>query len=362
MRSPSKEPRMVTVTTQPRQPRWQEQMTSTVTSPAKLVSALGLPVALTVPATQAGASFPLRVPESFLHRMRPGDPQDPLLRQVLPVQEELAPPAQGYGPDPLGEAAAVRAPGLLHKYHGRALLVTTGACAIHCRYCFRREFPYAGQQGEGPRFRAALEEIARDQSLEEVILSGGDPLSLSNARLAALTASLGALAHVRRLRVHTRTPIVLPARVDEGLLAWLRGVTRPMTVVLHANHPQEIDAEAAAACTRLRGTGVTLLNQSVLLKGVNDDVAVLAALSQRLFEVGVLPYYLHVLDRVRGAQHFAVSERRARRIAGELAARLPGYLVPRLARELAGAPAKVVLAPDLPVPRGRSRGRRAAGC
>src|SRR5215469_2107436 len=294
--------------------------------------------------------------------MRRGEAHDPLLRQVLPVAEELDPPPPGYGPDPLGEEAARRAPGLLHKYHGRALLVTTAACAIHCRYCFRREFPYAEQHSEGSRFRAALEEIGRDESLEEVILSGGDPLSLSNARLASLTQTLSAIAHVRRLRVHTRTPIAMPARVDDGLLGWLRALRRPMTVVLHANHPQEIDAEVAAACARLRGTGVTLLNQSVLLKGINDDVTVLAQLSQRLFEVGVLPYYLHVLDRVRGAQHFAVSERRARRIAGELAARLPGYLVPRLARELEGAPAKVVLAPHLPVPRGRSRGRPAAGC
>ena len=362
MRSPLKEPRMVTVTIQPRQPRWQHEMAGAVTSSEKLVKALGLPPALTSPASEAGASFPLRVPESFLRRIRPGDAHDPLLRQVLPVQQELAPAAPGYGPDPLGEAAATRVPGLLHKYRGRALLVTTGACAIHCRYCFRREFPYAGQQGEGPRFREALAAIARDESLEEVILSGGDPLSLSNARLAALTDELSAIARVRRLRVHTRTPIALPTRVDDGLLAWLRALRRPMTVVLHANHPHEIDAEVAAACARLRGTGVTLLNQSVLLKGVNDDVTLLAQLSQRLFEVGVLPYYLHVLDRVRGAQHFAVSERRARRITGELAARLPGYLVPRLARERAGAPAKVVLAPDLPVPRGRSRGRRVARC
>jgi EF-P beta-lysylation protein EpmB len=337
-------------------------MTGAVTSAERLVSALGLSPALSLPAAAAGAGFPLRVPESFLRRIRPGDLHDPLLRQVLPVQQELAPAGPGYGPDPLGEAAALRVPGLLHKYRGRALLITTGACAIHCRYCFRREFPYAGQLGEGPRFRAALDEIARDESLEEVILSGGDPLSLSNERLAALTRSLSAIAHVRRLRLHTRTPIALPARVDEGLLAWLRTLTRPMTVVLHANHPHEIDAEVAGACARLRGTGVTLLNQSVLLRRVNDDAAVLAQLSQRLFEVGVLPYYLHLLDHVSGARHFAVSERRARRIAGELAARLPGYLVPRLAREEAGATAKVVLAPRLPVPRDRSRGRRATRC
>lgn len=354
---------MITASPDPRQPSgWQDDMAAAVTAPEALVTALGLPPELTAPAAQASRAFAVRVPQSFVRRMRRGDPHDPLLRQVLPLAAELSGGPPDYGPDPLGERAAVRAAGLLHKYRGRALLVTTGACAIHCRYCFRREFPYSAQRADGARFAAALEEIARDDSLEEIILSGGDPLSLSDARLAALTGALSSIAHVRRLRIHTRTPVVLPSRVTPALTGWLKGLTLPTTVVLHTNHPCELDEEAAAACARLRATGVTLLNQSVLLKGVNDDAAVLAQLSRRLFEVGVLPYYLHLLDRVRGAHHFAVGERRARRIAGELAAQLPGYLVPRLAREIGGAAAKVVLAPTLPVPRGGSRGGRASRC
>jgi len=274
--------------------------------------------------------------------MRRGDLSDPLLRQILPVGAELADDA-GYIDDPVGERSALRAPALLQKYHGRALLITTPTCAVHCRYCFRREFPYAEQSVETPRWSEALAEIAADPTLEEIILSGGDPLSLSNARLDNLTRALAAIPHVRRIRVHTRQPVVLPSRVDEGLLHWLRASTLPMVMVLHVNHPNELDADLSAACAKLRATGVTLLNQSVLLAGINDDVEVLSDLSRRLFDAGVLPYYLHVLDRVRGAAHFAVPDERARTLAGRLAARLPGYLVPRLAREVPGAPAKVVL-------------------
>src|SRR6185295_3213712 len=269
---------------------------------------------------------------------------DPLLRQVLPRAEELAQSA-GYEADPLHERAARRAPGLLQKYRGRALLITTEACAIHCRYCFRREFPYAEQasaaEGESaPRFQAALETIAADASIEEVILSGGDPLSLGDARLARLTDALTGIAHVRRIRVHTRQPIVLPSRVDAGLLEWIGGVRRPMVFVLHANHPNELDADVRAACARLRDAGVTLLNQSVLLRGVNDDAATLEALSVALFDAGVLPYYLHLPDRVRGTAHFDVEEQRARALLAQLMGRLSGYLVPRLVREVPGAPAK----------------------
>jgi L-lysine 2,3-aminomutase len=335
-------------------------VTEIITDPAALAAALGLPPGLLAPARAAGAEFALRVPASFVRRMRAGDRSDPLLRQVLPAAAELA-PAPGYGPDPVGERTAARAPGLLQKYHGRALLVTTGACAVHCRYCFRRAFPYARATTGGTRLEAALAEIARDSSLEEIILSGGDPLSLSNVRLGRLTGALTRIAHVRRLRVHTRTPIVQPSRVDAGLVAWLGAIPVPTAVVLHANHPAEIDAEVRAALARLRASRVTLLNQSVLLKGVNDDVRVLGELSERLFEAGVLPYYLHLLDRVRGARHFAVGTARAREIAAGLAARLPGYLVPRLVRELAGAPAKVALAPRR-FSRGRSRGTPTPGC
>jgi L-lysine 2,3-aminomutase len=337
---------MITASVHPRQLEpltWQQELAAAITSPEELAAALGLSVQALGAAPEADRRFRLRVPRSFVARMRRGDPQDPLLRQVLPAPAELADASQ-YVADPVGERDAVRAPALLQKYRGRALLITTPTCAVNCRYCFRREFPYAEQSaGDAPRWSEALAEIAADASLEEIILSGGDPLSLSNARLESLTRALAAIPHVRRIRVHTRQPVVLPSRVDEGLLHWLRTSALPIVLVLHVNHPNELDGELAAACARLRATGLTLLNQSVLLAGVNDDVAVLAELSLRLFDAGVLPYYLHALDRVRGAAHFAVAEERARALAGQLAARLPGYLVPRLVREVAGAPAKVAL-------------------
>ena len=335
---------MITASLQPRQrpSRWQQELSEAIASPQELAAALGLAPASLHGATAAGERFPLRVPRAFVARMRRGDPHDPLLRQVLPVPEELA-EDPGYGADPVGERAAVRAPGLLQKYRGRALLMATATCAVHCRYCFRREFPYAEQSGDGARWSEALAQIAADSSLEEIILSGGDPLSLSNARLEALGRALSAIPHVRRLRVHTRQPIVLPSRVDAGLTEWLSASRLPVVIVLHANHPNEIDTAVAQACARLRAAGVTLLNQSVLLAGVNDDAETLAQLSRRLFEAGALPYYLHLLDRVRGAAHFEVSDERARALAGQLAARLPGYLLPRLVREVAGAAAKVAL-------------------
>jgi EF-P beta-lysylation protein EpmB len=326
--------------------RWQAELADAIASPDDLVAALGLDPGLLQPAQVAAAGFRLRVPRSYVSRMRHGDPADPLLRQVLPIARELE-DVTDYVTDPLGEHAALRVPGLLQKYRGRALIITTSACAVHCRYCFRREFPYSEQTSDAPRWSAALSEIGRDSSLDEVILSGGDPLSLSDARLKSLTDALATIPHVRRLRVHTRQPIVLPSRVDDGL-GWLRSVRLRTVFVLHANHPNEIDSEVRIACEKLRASGVTLLNQSVLLRGVNDNVDVLAELSRRLFDTGVLPYYLHVLDRVRGAAHFEVPEPEARVIAGELASRLPGYLVPRLVREIYGAPAKVTLSPQFP--------------
>jgi len=322
---------------------WQREMANAIRSPKALVAALGLDPSLAVQAEASAQAFRLLVPWSYVNRMRRGDPDDPLLRQVLPLDVERS-PQPGFLADPLAEQSAVAAPGLLKKYRGRALVIATSACAVHCRYCFRRQFPYAQQTGAS-RWREALAAIERDTDIEEVILSGGDPLSLGNARLAALTRALESVRHVRRLRVHTRLPIVLPRRVDSGLETWLARSKWPVVVVLHANHANEIDAEVRDACARMRAAGATLLNQSVLLRGVNDDGAALAELSLRLFESGVLPYYLHVLDRVAGAAHFEVPEARARRIAGELAAILPGYLVPRLVRERAGMPSKTPLAP-----------------
>jgi EF-P beta-lysylation protein EpmB len=338
---------MIAAPSPARQPAaWQRELAQAFTDAHALCAHLGLDPSLALGA--AATPFALRVPRGFVRRMRHGDATDPLLRQVLPRIEEAV-PRPGFDADPLAERAAWRAPGLLHKYHGRALLLTTAACGVHCRYCFRREFPYAELAVDASRWQAAVAAIAADSSIEEVILSGGDPLSLSDARLAQLTGMLAGVAHVRRLRVHTRQPVVLPERVDAGLQAWLRSLPWPVAVVLHANHANEIDASVRDATARLRAAGATLLNQSVLLAGVNDSVAALAELSTVLWDAGVLPYYLHLLDRVHGSAHFEVDDVRARRLAAGLAARLPGYLVPRLVRELAGAPAKTVVPPaDVP--------------
>jgi L-lysine 2,3-aminomutase len=323
---------------------WQHELASAITHPEALARALDLDPGLFAHAGQASVLFQLRVPLSFVRRMRAGDPNDPLLRQVMPLAAELI-DSPGFGPDPLAERNAFKAPGLLQKYPGRALLIATGACAIHCRYCFRREFPYQEQIGNGP-LQQALDALAADPSIEEVILSGGDPLTLSDARLRALTDRLALMPHIRRLRLHTRLPVVLPSRVDAGLLQWLRELPWPVAVVLHTNHGNEIDDSLHAACDRLRHAGVTLLNQSVLLRGVNDSVAALSDLSQRLFAAGVVPYYLHMLDPVRGAAHFEVPEAAARQLLGQLTSSLSGYLVPRLVREAPGGPAKLPLAPQ----------------
>lgn len=321
---------------------WQRELARAVTDPAELLQLLDLPADLLPAANRAAAAFQLRVPRGFVARMRPRDPADPLLRQVLPLDAETRDQG-GFGTDPVGDIASLAGDGVIHKYRGRALLITTGACAVNCRYCFRRHFPYADNHAGRRRWRGALERIRADASLREIILSGGDPLALSDSRLGELVAELEAIPQLQRLRIHTRTPIVLPERVDAGLLGWLAGGRLARIVVVHANHPQELDRATTQALQRLRGSGALLLNQSVLLRGVNDDAAVLAMLSERLFSAGVLPYYLHLLDAVAGAAHFEVAERRARAIYRQLAGLLPGYLVPRLVREQAGQASKTIL-------------------
>jgi L-lysine 2,3-aminomutase len=325
-------------------PEWQTELRQAVTDPAELLALLDLDPALLPAAQSAARSFRLRVPRTFVNRMRRGDPIDPLLRQVLPIGDELV-PVPGFTGDPLAEVSTSPADGMLQKYEGRALVITTGACAVHCRYCFRRHFPYEDTRAAADGWRAVLDRFADDPSLEEAILSGGDPLSLSDRRLAALVEGLDAIPHLKRLRIHTRTPVVLPSRIDARLLEWLSATRLSKTVVLHANHAAEIDGAVRDAVGALRGTGATVLNQSVLLRGVNDDVAALADLSVTLFEAGVLPYYLHQLDPVAGAAHFDVSDARALELHAALQARLPGYLVPRLVRELPGRPSKTPLAP-----------------
>jgi L-lysine 2,3-aminomutase len=319
---------------------WRRELAEAVTDPAELLRMLALDPALLPAARRAAARFGLRVPRAFVARMRPGDPRDPLLLQVLPLGAELEAHV-GYGPDPVGDLAALQAPGVLAKYHGRALLMTTGACAVNCRYCFRREFPYETGALTPARLAAAVSSLAATPGLEEVILSGGDPLALPTARLARITDALGALPGLRRLRIHTRTPVVLPARVDDELLAWLAGLRWKTVIVLHVNHPRELSTELLAALAALAASGATLLNQSVLLAGVNDDEDTLAELSARLFEAGVLPYYLHLLDRVAGTAHFDTPAQQAAALHAGLLARLPGYLVPRLVREAPGAASKL---------------------
>ena len=321
-------------------PVWQQELARAITAPEELLVATGLGTEWLPAARAAARLFPLRVPHGFVARMRVGDPHDPLLRQVLPLAEECV-TAPGFATDPVGDAAAMTVPGVLHKYRGRVLLTATGACAVHCRYCFRRHFRYADANPAADHWQAALGYIAGDVSISEVILSGGDPLTLSDRRLGELTDALAAIPHVQRLRIHTRLPIVLPERVDDGLLAWLGNLRLPGVVVVHVNHANELDAAVKAALARLKDAGVQLLNQSVLLRGVNDSGAALAALSEALFACGVLPYYLHLLDKVQGAAHFDVPETAASAIVTEMQGRLPGYLVPRLVRELPGAPAKI---------------------
>ena len=318
---------------------WKLAWRDAVRDPRELLEMLGLARLGAGLSADAAAQFPLRVPRGFVARMRHGDPDDPLLRQVLPVLEEerIVP---GFALDAVGDRDARAGQGVIRKYRGRALLVATGSCAINCRYCFRRHFPYAEETAAANRWREAIATIAADPSIDEVILSGGDPLSLATSKLAELTDALAGVGHLRRLRIHTRLPIVLPERVDPALLQWLRGVPWPVTVVVHANHGNEFDHHVDAALAALRGTGATLLNQAVLLRGVNDSVEALAALCERGFAAGVLPYYLHQLDRVAGTAHFEVPDAQARALHAGLSARLSGYLVPRLVREVAGDPGK----------------------
>ncbi len=320
--------------------RWQQELAGGIADPHELLRLLEVePRTLPAPVLTA-APFPMRVPHAYVARMRRGDPLDPLLRQVLPIAAETC-DAPGYVADPVGDLAAEAVPGVLHKYQGRALLITTGACAVHCRYCFRRQFPYAESHAARDRWAAALDYLRRDASIREVILSGGDPLTLGDAKLAELVHALEDIPHLRRLRLHTRLPVVLPSRVDDRLLGWMGGTRLQKVVVIHANHANEIDAWVVEAVRRLQTVDVTLLNQAVLLAGVNDRAGALCDLSEALFAAGVLPYYLHLLDPVAGAAHFDVPRPRALRIMSELRAALPGYLVPRLVRELAGSPSKV---------------------
>jgi L-lysine 2,3-aminomutase len=331
---------------------WQTVLAGAVRSPAELCRLAGLSPAA-AEAQRAAAAFPVLVPRPYLDRIRRGDPDDPLLVQVLPRAAELA-DSPGYSTDPLGEAEAAVCPGLLWKYHGRSLMVTTGACAVHCRFCFRRHFRYprgadcqsasraSFQLAQGD-WKSPLQRIAAEDSLDEVVLSGGDPLTLPDRQLAGLARRLAAIPHLKRLRLHTRMPVVIPQRVTAELLACLRATRLTPIVVVHVNHPAEIDDAVAATLGRLVDAGVPVLSQAVLLRGVNDRADVLEALYRRLVDLRVMPYYLHQLDPVAGAAHFAVPEATGVALIARLRTRLPGYAVPRYVRETPGAANKEVL-------------------
>ncbi len=320
---------------------WQQSLTQAFTDMDALCEYLQLDINKLSVITDF-KDFPLLVPRGFAQCMQIGNPDDPLLRQVLLASAELL-DFPGYSHDPVGDLQAIGVPGVIHKYHGRVLLIATGACAIHCRYCFRRHFPYGELQLSSQKLQQAIAYIAQRPEITEVIFSGGDPLLLSDAKLAHILEQLNEISHVKRIRFHSRVPVVLPERITPELLAIFAAITKPCVLVIHANHAHELTAEFGRGCAELKKRNITLLNQSVLLKQVNDSADVLLELSEHLFEFGVLPYYLHLLDRTSGAAHFAVSETDALLMLQQLREQLPGYLVPILVKEQAGAAHKIVI-------------------
>jgi L-lysine 2,3-aminomutase len=334
----SQQPILARREARPKHCGWRDQIRTAFRDPHQLLTHLGLDSQqLSIPENYR---FPMLVPAAFAERMAFGDASDPLLRQVLPDLTENQPVA-GFTADPVGDHASRQTSGLLHKYAGRVLLITTGACAIHCRYCFRQAFPYASERASAARWQQAVSYIEAHPDIEEVILSGGDPLMLSTTRLSELTDRLRPIEHIQRLRLHTRLPVVLPDRVTDSLCQWIASLPWPVVVVIHANHAREFDHSVDDALARLRQAGAHLLNQSVLLAGVNDQETVLVELMQRSFAAGVIPYYLHLLDRVEGAARFERDRQVALELHESMRLRLSGYLVPRLVREVAGAPYKL---------------------
>ena len=318
---------------------WQEQLARAITSPEQLLNLLDLDNRLLPAALRASRDFALRVPQSYIARMERGNPEDPLLKQILPIGLECE-TVEGYGLDPLAEQSQNPCNGVIHKYNGRLLLVTSSACAVNCRFCFRRHYPYSNNHLGGENWQKALDYIASDKTIHEVILSGGDPLAANDKRLKTMTEALNAIDHVKTLRIHSRFPIVIPERITDEMISWFTGQRLKPVMVVHCNHANEIDTSVINAMSKLRKAGVTLLNQSVLLKGINDNADTLVELSHALFGTGILPYYLHVLDPVQGAAHFDVSDETAKQLIQEMAAQCSGYLVPKLVREIPGKPGK----------------------
>jgi len=321
---------------------WQEALIQAVRDPSELLELLELPKSLLPQAQAADRLFELKVPRSFIKRMKKGDVNDPLLRQVLPLGHELI-ETDGFSHDPLAEAQSNHTKGMVHKYQGRVLLVVAPNCAVNCRYCFRRHFPYQDNNPSRQQWQAVFEQIASDSSIAEVIFSGGDPLASPDRQLQWMVEQLAQIPHLKRLRVHTRLPIVIPQRITESTLQWLTGSRLKPVMVIHSNHANELNGEVASALAQLQEHKVMLLNQAVLLKGVNDKLETQIALSERLFELDVLPYYLHLLDKVQGTAHFDLAEREALALHQQMQANLPGFLVPKLVREEAGESQKTLI-------------------
>ncbi len=318
---------------------WQQQLARAITEPQQLLQYLQLDARHFGDFSAASQQFSIKVPHAYLRKIRPGDARDPLLLQIMAQAAESLEVA-GFKQDPVGDLQASRVPGLLHKYPGRVLLITTAACAVHCRYCFRRHFPYAQQQAGRDQWQSALDYIRAEPSIEEVILSGGDPLVLSDERLATLIDQLQAIPHISRLRLHSRLPVVLPDRITDRLIQLLANSRFDTVLVIHSNHANEIAADETRVLRKLQAAGILLLNQAVLLKGINHRPEQQQALSKALFSAGVLPYYLHLLDPVEGAAHFDVSLQQANDLMDQLRASLPGFLLPRLVREIEGEQSK----------------------
>jgi EF-P beta-lysylation protein EpmB len=321
---------------------WQQQLADAFNNITDLCAYLQInPADLDISA-QAASNFALKVPRNFASCMEKSNPHDPLLRQVLPVADETL-DYPGFSNDPVGDLLAATSASVIHKYHGRVLLINTGSCAINCRYCFRRNFPYADYQLSKQKLTAALHYLKEDSSITEIILSGGDPLLLSDDRLAHLLTQFNNIDHIKRIRIHTRLPIVLPARITDNLISVFNKSHKQLVMVVHCNHANELNALVIAALQQLKQQGMSLFNQSVLLKNINDNAKTLAELSEALFSVGVIPYYLHQLDKAVGTGHFEVPEQKSLEIIQQLQTLLPGYLVPKLVKEVAGAEAKQAL-------------------
>ncbi|WP_158965850.1 EF-P beta-lysylation protein EpmB [Paraglaciecola sp. L3A3] len=320
---------------------WQKELTTSFSDPESLLKYLELPAEDYAEDIKARKLFPMRVPREFAARMVKGDPKDPLFLQVFTQQKEFY-SVKGYSKDPLQEQDNQQ-PGILHKYQNRLLLLVRGGCAVNCRYCFRRHFPYSDNHLNKQQWQTAINYIAENPQIDEVIYSGGDPLMAKDDFLAWLTAQIENIAHVKRLRIHTRLPVVIPARITDELMTWFSKSRLKPVMVLHINHANEIDEKVASAVKKLKDAGVTMLNQAVLLKGINDTAEQQITLNERLFEIGIMPYYLHVLDKVEGAEHFDVPEPQALDLMADLIKRQPGYLVPKLVREIGGQPGKTPL-------------------